>query len=79
MKTILISLFLIFSYLCSGQSNLNEYKYIIVPTKFEGFKYENQHQTSTIVKHIFTEKGFRAVYDNALPQDLNLNRCLGLR
>lgn len=79
LKTILLSVFLLFSYLVWGQGDLNDYKYIIVPKKFDGFKNENEHQTSTLIKHLFTEKGFTVVYDDALPEDLNQNRCLGLK
>jgi len=61
-----------------SQVNLNDYKYIIVPTKFESFKNANEYQTSTLIKYLFTQKGFLAVYDNQLPQDLAENRCLGL-
>ncbi len=57
---------------------MNDYKYIIVPKKFDGFKKENEHQTSTLIKHLFTERGFNTVYDDALPAELNSNRCLGL-
>ncbi|MEZ4811579.1 MAG: hypothetical protein R2819_14560 [Allomuricauda sp.] len=57
---------------------LNDYKYIIVPKRFDAFKTENKHQTSTMVKHLLTEKGFTAVYDDELPEDLANNRCLGL-
>ncbi len=60
----------------SGQ--LNKYKYIIVPKHFDAFKTPNKHQTSTIVKHLFTKNGFNVVYDDALPDDLAVNRCLGL-
>ncbi|MBO0321708.1 hypothetical protein J0X14_05330 [Muricauda sp. CAU 1633] len=60
------------------KGQLNEYKYIIVPKKFETFKKENQYMTSTMVKHLFTQKGFTPVYDDALPEDLANNRCLGL-
>lgn len=66
------------SFVGSAQINLNEYKYIVVPKKFDGFKQENQHQTSTLVKHLFTKKGFTVVYDDNLPIDLKSNRCLGL-
>ncbi|MFS4493615.1 hypothetical protein [Maribacter sp. 2308TA10-17] len=62
----------------SAQSNLNEYKYVIIPKRFEGFKKENQHQTSTLIKHLFAKKGFITVYDDYPPDDLNSNRCLGL-
>ncbi len=78
MKNIFLSIFfgMIFANLCEAQ--LNDYKYVIVPKKFEGFKSENQYQTSTLIKYLFSEKGFNVVYDDALPVDLNANRCLGL-
>lgn len=59
-------------------AQLNNYKYIIVPKKFDTFKSENQYQTSTLVKFYFAENGFNVVYDDALPVDLAGDRCLGL-
>jgi len=59
-------------------AQLNSYKYIIVPKKFEAFKEINKYQTSTLTKYFFTENGFDAVYDDALPADLANQRCLGL-
>ena len=59
-------------------AQFNEYKYIIVPKKFDAFRKENMHQTSTNVKFLLTQKGFNAVYDDALPEDLFNDRCLGL-
>ena len=66
--------------MCFGsiQAQLNDYKYIVVPKKFNDFKRENQYLTSTLVKHLFAEKGFNAIYDDALPDELNNDRCLGL-
>lgn len=57
---------------------MNEYKYIIVPKNFKGFKDENQYKTSTLLKYLFTNKGFETYYEDDLPADLNANRCLGL-
>lgn len=62
----------------SAQANLNDYKYVIVPKRFEAFKKPNQYQTSTLVKYLMSQKGFNAVYDDALPPDLVSDRCLGL-
>ena len=62
---------------CYGQ--LNNYKYLIVPAKFNGFKNENQFRTSTLVKYLFTNEGFNVVYDNRLPSELEENPCLGAR
>lgn len=79
MKHIILSIFLFGVYSGVAQVSLDDYKYIIVPKKFDGFKKENHHGTSTLVKHLFTEKGFHVVYEDALPEELNNNRCLGLR
>lgn len=78
MKKLLFTLFFATLYICSAQAQLNDYKYIIVPKKFDAFKKENQYLTSTLVKHLFVKYGFNAVYEDALPEDLNNNRCLGL-
>lgn len=78
MKSIFLSIFLIASFILQAQSQLDDYKYIVVPKKFDGFKKENQYLTSTLVKHLFTKKGFATVYEDNMPADLNRNRCLGL-
>nr|WP_299000071.1 hypothetical protein [uncultured Allomuricauda sp.] len=61
----------------SALAQFNDYKYIIVPKKFDAFRKENMHQTSTYIKYFLTQKGFNVVYDDALPDDLFQNRCLG--
>lgn len=78
MKNIFSCLFLVFTFSYGLQAQLNDYKYIIVPKIFKGFKDENQYKTSTLLKHLFTKKGFEAYYEDELPSDLNANRCLGL-
>jgi len=78
MKNLFIALFFLGSFYGSAQEQLNEYKYIIVPKRFDDFKNENQYKTSTLVKFLFEQKGFNVVYDDALPPDLNQNRCAGL-
>lgn len=59
-------------------AQLNDYKYIIVPKRFDAFKSVNEYQSSTLIKYYFEENGFNAIYDDALPPDLAANRCLGL-
>ncbi|MGB5498068.1 MAG: hypothetical protein WBM77_04005 [Maribacter sp.] len=78
MKNLFVIVFVLTVFCGYSQGNLNEYKYIIVPKKFDDFRKENQYKTSTLVKYLFTQKGFNAVYDDALPNDLNSDRCLGL-
>ena len=78
MKNLFVIVFVLAVFCGYSQGNLNEYKYIIVPKKFDAFKNENQYKTSTLVKYLFTQNGFNAIYDDALPEDLNHDRCLGL-
>lgn len=77
MKQLLFSTIFMCSFFLSAQ-NFNEYKYIIVPKKFNAFKEEDQYRTSALVKFLFDKKGYNVVYDDAMPQDLKSNRCLGL-
>ena len=78
-------IFLLFLVLFAGlltahsQQELSAYKYVIVPTKFDGFKKQNQYQTSTLMKYLLVERGLNAVYEDALPLDLYQDKCLGVR
>ncbi|MDL5513659.1 hypothetical protein QSE00_17695 [Arenibacter sp. M-2] len=78
MKNFFLPLILLCGFYGMAQAELNKYKYIIVPVKFEAFKHENQYQTSTLIKYNLVENGFTAVYDSDMPEDLLANRCLGL-
>lgn len=78
MKTVITILLTFIGYATFAQVNLDDYKYIIVPKKFDAFKNMNEHQTSTLIKYLFTGKGFTTVYDDQLPEDLKFNRCLGV-
>lgn len=78
MKYFIIAAFFSLSFSAIAQSAFDNYKYIVVPSKFDNFKKENQYQTSTLVKHLLVQKGFTVVYENAMPEELTFNRCLGL-
>ncbi len=78
MKNLLLPIFLFSCINAFSQGDLNDYKYIIVPKNFDGFKKENQYKTSTLIKYLFAQNGFNAVYDDALPDELSDSRCLGL-
>ncbi len=78
MKNSVLVIFLLLGLTAFSQSVLNNYKYVIVPTQFEGFRGENQYQTSTLVKYHLTEKGMNVFYDNAVPEEVNTNRCSAL-
>ena len=73
---LLVATMLIMGYNVFGQ--FNDYKYIIVPKKFDAFRQANMHQTSTVIKFYLAQKGFNTIYDDNLPEDLFRDRCLGL-
>lgn len=77
-KLILLGLFLITASI-SAQESLNQYKYIIVPKKFDFLKEPNQYRVNTLTKYLFEKHGFTAVYNDSQPQDLRVNPCLGLK
>lgn len=63
----------------NAQEALSAYKYVIVPTQFDGFRKENQYQTSTLIKYLLVERGLNAVYEDDLPLDLYQDKCLGVK
>lgn len=61
-----------------GQS-LDQYKYIIIPEKFEFSKEENQYQLNALTKFLFEKYGFKTLMKSEeKPKDLQENYCLGL-
>lgn len=63
----------------SQQVNINNYKYIIVPDRFEFLNSVDQYQTSSLTKFLLKKKGFNVYLSNEkLPNDLLLNRCKAL-
>lgn len=80
MKKLLFVAFMVFGIaLGFSQTSLNDYKYIIVPTKYDFLREADKYQTNSLTKFLFNKYGFEAIMDNEeFPQDLASNRCLGL-
>lgn len=56
--------------------NLNDYQYVIVPTRFNDFDEENQYRLNTITKFNLEKMGFIAFYENSeVPMEVSGNRC----
>ena len=74
-KILFLTVFCIMTLSIVGQSKINNYKYVIVPSKFEFLKKKDQYQTSSLTKFLFEKYGFNAYLDSdKLPEDLNKNR-----
>ncbi len=82
MKKIILTLFLIIGCLSysKAQSDLDDYKYVIVPNKFDFLKEADKYQLNSLTKFLFNKYGFEAFMVNEqFPQDLAKNACLSLR
>ncbi|WP_428742983.1 hypothetical protein [Tenacibaculum sp.] len=76
-KILFIALFI--STASFAQKSINNYKYIIVPSKFEFVKGKDKYQTSSLTKFLFNKYGFTAFLDDEqLPKEVANNRCLTL-
>ena len=76
MKKIVLLFVLFASSFSYAQEN---YKYVIVPKKFNFFKEENKYNLNTITKFFFEKEGFQVIYDTEeFPDDLAANRCSAL-
>jgi len=63
-----------------SQTNLNNYKYVIVPNKFDFLKEKDQYQLNSLTKFLFQKYGFEALMEGEkYPEDLIRNRCLALK
>jgi len=69
----------IFSFIVFAQKNINNYKYIIVPTAYSFLSEEDKYQLNSLTKFLFNKYGYTAYFANdELPQELSNNKCLAL-
>jgi len=64
----------------NAQSSLNDYKYIIVPNKYDFLKEADKFQLNSLTKFLFNKNGFISLLeDENYPEDLVNNSCLSLK
>jgi len=88
MKHIILILSLSFFFSFNGVSQeehvnvevVDNYKYIIVPLKYEFLSDADQYQINSLTKFLFNKYGYTAFMENdPFPDDLRNNRCLALK
>ena len=78
MKKTLIVFALLFSGMGFAQS-INDYKYVVVPEKFEWLKNANEYNLNALTKMIFEKYGWEVFLSNQkLPDELALDKCKAL-
>ncbi len=65
---------------CNAQSSLNDYKYIIVPNKYDFLSEADKFQLNSLTKFLFNKYGFTAIMeDESSTKELFSEPCLALR
>lgn len=63
----------------SFAQSINDYKYIIVPQRFDFQKTDNQYNINSLVKMMLEKYGFEVYFSNDdLPSEVAMNRCKAL-
>ena len=78
MKRILFFVIAIYSInIAFAQTDINNYKYLVIPVQFEFKKGKNPLKLSTLTRYLFNKEGFTTYYEgDKLPDDLFKDRCL---
>ncbi|PSL25873.1 hypothetical protein [Chitinophaga ginsengisoli] len=80
MRTYAILIFLLLAGTAYSQKTINNYKYILVPDRYDFFKMDNQYGLNTLTKFLLQEKGFTAVMSSEqMPAEMAANPCNALR
>lgn len=82
MKKAVITLILVFGVIvfAKAQSSIDDYKYVIVPNKFDFLKSNDQYQLNSLTEFLFKKHGFTVLMeDDVYPNDLASNYCLALK
>ncbi|AXP79606.1 hypothetical protein CJ739_508 [Mariniflexile rhizosphaerae] len=63
-----------------SQANLNNYKYVIIPNKYDFLKEADQYQLNSLTEFLFDKYGFQTLMEGSnYPEDVIRNRCLALK
>lgn len=73
---------LLFAFLFSGigfAQSINDYKYVIIPEKFEWLDKPNEYNMNALTQMLFEKYGWQVFYPNQkMPDELALDRCKAL-
>jgi len=79
MKRYFLVLLLFLSYSGYSQTTISNYKYVVVPEKFNFLKQKDQYSLNSLTKGLLEYKGFTVYFDNTnLPGEVANNRCRAL-
>ncbi len=63
-----------------SQKSVNDYKYVIVPAKYDFLGEEDKYRLNSLTKFLFNKYGFESIMSNeSYPSDLKIDACKALR
>ncbi|WP_117879409.1 hypothetical protein [Aureibaculum luteum] len=75
LKSLFIIITIFISNTVIGQS-LDDYKYVIIPAKYDFQKTDDQYQLNSLTKFLFEKEGFKTQFDNLeIPLEISKNPC----
>lgn len=75
----ILALFLCIGFSALAQKNVNNYRYVVVPLKFDFLSEKDQYRLNTLTRHLFKQKGFEVLFDEEqFPEELDNDRCKAL-
>jgi hypothetical protein len=80
MRAYLLFIFSLFTVAGYSQNTINNYKYVLVPARFDFFNEEDKYGLNTTTKELLEQKGFTAfVGSEELPSAVVANKCNALK
>ena len=82
MKNIILVLFLTIAnlFVFGQEKKVNNYKFIVVPDRFDFLKQNDEYNSSSLTKFLLKKNGFTVVLNSEqYPKDLTDNPCSGLK
>ncbi len=69
-------IFIMYTVNISSQKSVNDFKYVVVPEKFNFFNDKDAYQLNSMTKFLFNKYGFNALLNSdEFPEDLKNNGC----
>lgn len=80
MKRYFLLFLVLLSFSSFAQQTINNYKYVLLPEKFDFLKQIDQYKLNSITKQLLEDKGFVVYYDNTdLPDEIAGNKCMAMK
>jgi hypothetical protein len=80
MKVVALLLAVSFAITARSQNTINNYRYVLVPERFDIFKTDNQYGLNTLTKALLENVGFTTFMTNeVLPAEVAANKCSALK